>query len=155
MVRKNKFLAIISFIFLLYSCGEKPHFTKSVSFDNQVWHLDQKPSFKVDIQDTTKEYSFRLVLRNTTDYSYSNLWIFLKTIAPDGSIGREPYQIPIAYEDGSWVGERSGSVVESELSFAPRKLPLKGDYIFIVEQAITKDEVDEVLDLTFIVEENN
>lgn len=144
---------IVLGLLIIVGCGESPMFTKAVSFKNQTWDIDQKPQFDVEINDTTKAYGFRLILRTTTDYSYSNLWIFLKTIAPDGSVAREPYQIPIAYEDGSWIGERSGSIIESELSFAPRKLPLKGKYTFIVEQAITKDEVDEVLDLVFEVDE--
>jgi len=136
-----------SLIIILFSCGEKPMYTKAVSFKNNTWNVDQKPEFEVTIDDTSKAYNFRLILRTTTDYAYNNLWIFLKTVAPDGAEGREPYQIRIANEDGSWIGNKSGSMVETELSFAARKLPLKGKYKFIVEQAITKEEVDEVTDL--------
>lgn len=153
MTTKNSLFVAIITLFVLSSCGDKPYYIKAVSFDDQVWNVEQKPEFKVNITDTTKPYTFKLVLRTTTDYGYNNLWVFLNTIAPDGSKGREPYQLRIANEDGSWVGERSGSIVETELSFAPRKLPLAGDYTFIVEQAITKDEVDEVLDLVFEVDE--
>lgn len=151
MIIKNNILLFFVLAFALVSCGEKPMYTKAVSFKDNRWNLDQKPTFEVDIEDTTKAYNFRLILRTTTDYAYSNLWIFLKTIAPDGSEGREPYQIRIANEDGSWIGNKSGSMVETELSFAARKLPLKGKYTFIVEQAITKDEVDDVSDLIFEV----
>ena len=90
------------------------------SFKNNTWNVDQKPEFEVTIDDTSKAYNFRLILRTTTDYAYNNLWIFLKTVAPDGAEGREPYQIRIANEDGSWIGSKSGSMVETELSFAAR-----------------------------------
>lgn len=150
-MRINKYLYLMMFALLLVSCGEKPFYTKSLSFKDQSWKVDQKAKFAVEIDDTSKNYGFRLVLRTTTDYPFSNLWIFMKTIAPDGSVAREPYQFRITDEGGYWLGERSGSTVETELSFANRKLPAKGKYTFVIEQAITEKEVEEVLDLVFEV----
>ena len=77
----------------------------------------------------------------------------MKTIAPDGAKGREPYELIITNPDGSWVGNKSGTVVETSLYFKQRKLPIKGKYTFILEQGITDSEIDEVLDLSFRVEE--
>ena len=68
---------ILGLILLLSSCGKAPYFEKSVSFENKEWTRDLKPKFKVDIEDIKEEYNFTLSLRTTTDYAYSNLWVFL------------------------------------------------------------------------------
>jgi gliding motility-associated lipoprotein GldH len=137
---------------VLFSCSEAPMYEKVYSFDNREWKQDQKMRFVVDIKDTSKVYDFTLSVRTTTDYKYSNLWMFMKTIAPDGSTGREPIQLFLTNPDGTWVGTKSGGTVETPLYFKKRKLPLKGKYTFILEQGITDDRVTEILDLIFRVD---
>jgi xanthine/CO dehydrogenase XdhC/CoxF family maturation factor len=78
--------------------------------------------------------------------------MFMKTIAPDGSTGREPIQMYITNPDGSWVGTKSGSTVETPLYFKARKMPMKGKYTFILEQGITDSKVTDILDLILRVD---
>lgn len=139
-------------LLILCSCGESPHFEKVYSFENREWHQDVKPTYSVKIDDINKEYNFTLSLRTTTDYKYNNLWVFMKTESPDGTSAREPFEILITDPNGSWIGNNTGSIVETPLYFKRRKLPLKGTYTFTLEQGITASEIDEVLDLGFKVE---
>jgi gliding motility-associated lipoprotein GldH len=118
-----------------------------------MWSQDVKPKFEVEFQDTTKLYDFVLTLRTTTDYKYSNLWIFLNSTPPVGESVREPYEIKTTFPDGSWIGKETGTIVEHQLVFKRRRLPFKGKYKFGVEQAITDKTVDEVLDISLRVEE--
>lgn len=147
----NSFLLVLVGTILL-SCSEAPFFEKVYSFKKKEWKQDHKLKFVVDVQDLEKEYDFTLFIRTTTDYKYNNLWLFMKTEAPDGSIGREPFEVIIANPDGSWVGKKTGTTVETALSFNRRKLPLKGKYTFIIEQGITESSVDEILDVVFRVD---
>ena len=139
---------------LLFSCGEQPFYEKVIAFDDREWKLDVKPKYSFEVKDVSVDYDFTLSLRTTTDYQYSNVWVFMKTITPDGTVAREPFEIVITKDDGSWVGEKSGSVVTTPLYFRSRKLPKAGKYTFIIEQGITQSKVDEVLDLTFRVDES-
>lgn len=150
MKKSSLFLGLMLAI-LLYSCGETPVFDDTYSFSNKTWNQDDKPTFKVNISDTTKVYNFTLTLRTTTDYKYRNLWIFMKTETPEGITAREPFQIPITDDKGNWIGNKTGSIVESPLQFLGRKLPEKGTYTFTIEQGITLSDVDEVLDVGFRV----
>ena len=150
-MKRNSILFLLTSLLLLTACGEQPHYQKVYSFEDRKWNLDVKPEFTVDIQDIEKEYDFELLLRTTTDYPYSNLWIFMKTTTPNGEVAREPFEIRVANEDGSWIGNKTGTIVETPINFKRRKLPEKGNYTFIIEQAITEYEVSEVLDLQFTV----
>ena len=94
MRTRNRLLFILVAAVML-SCSEAPFYEKVYSFKNKEWKQDQKMKYVVDIQDTEKVYDFTVTLRTTTDYKYNNLWVFMKTIAPDGSSGSV---FPVAFK---------------------------------------------------------
>ena len=152
-MKQNKFSwLIIVMAFLFSGCSEGFFYEKSYSFKNTTWSQDVKPSFTVDFTDINPAYTFTISLRTSTEYKYSNLWIFMKTITPDGETVREPYQIKITNEDGSWTGNKTGTIVETPLVFSNRKLPTKGKYTFVLEQGITNEEIGEVQDVTLRIQ---
>jgi len=128
-------------------------YEKSYDFDNNCWSQKVKPSFSVAIKDTNKAYNFIITLRTTTEYKFSNLWIYLNSTTPDGQHVREPYEIKITNPDGSWSGKKTGTIVEKSIYFKNRKLPKAGKYVFVIEQGITESIIDEVIDLGLLVEE--
>ncbi len=150
--RRSKALVLLSLAFLI-SCESAPTFEKSYVFENKEWKQDVKPSFTVDIKDASKDYDFVLTLRTTTEYKYSNLWVYMNTKTPNGEKAREPFEIKITNPDGSWIGKKTGTIVENSLNFKRRKLPLKGKYTFILEQGITDSKIDQVLDIGLVVTE--
>ena len=145
-------LVLLFGLLLLTACGEQPLYEKVYSFEGKEWKQEVKPEYKVKIDNIANEYDFTLSLRTTTDYPYSDLWVFMKTVAPDGTTAREPFKIQITNADGSWIGNKTGTIVETPLYFRRRKLPIKGEYTFTIEQGITESVVTEVLDLGFRVE---
>jgi len=148
-----KIVSLILFLVVLVSCSSTPTYEKSYGFNGNEWPQNVKPSFTVEIKDTTKEYNFVLTLRTTTEYKYSNLWIYMSTSTPDGQKAREPFEIKITNPDGTWAGKKTGTIVENSIYFRKRKLPKPGKYVFQLEQGITNSFVDEVLDVGLLVEE--
>lgn len=147
-----KLFLVVALIGFLVSCGETPLYTKSFSFKNNQWKQDMKPVFKVNIPDTVNYYNITITLRTTTDYGYSNLWFFLHSKAPQGQTGREPILMEIANPDGSWIGEKSGTIVTTTAAFNHRKFPQKGWYTFTFEQGITQEIASEIIDISYTVE---
>lgn len=152
---RNKIVSIVVGSMLLSSCVEAPTFEKSYVFEDEQWDQKVKPSFTLEIKDIEKEYDFVLTVRTTTDYKYSNLWIYWNTTTPDGEKAREPFEIKITNPDGSWVGKKTGTIVENSLYFKRRKMPVKGKYVFVLEQGITSSKIDEILDVSLLVQEVN
>ena len=147
----KKLSSLILLVFVLASCSKDAIYSKSYKFQDEVWNQNVKPKFEIEIQDTSLAYDFVFTLRSTTDYAYNNLWVFLSSTPPTGKTVREPYEIKMAFPDGNWIGKKSGTIVEHELIFPKRKLPFKGNYQFVLEQAITQKVVDEVLDISLEV----
>ena len=151
MRSKTAFFAILLGL-LVTSCSEAPYFEKVISFDNNKWEVNQKPTFEVEIDDTSVFYDFVLTMRTTTEYKYNNLWIFWNTKTPNGENVREPFEVKIAAPDGSWIGKNSGTIVENQIHFRQRKISPKGKYTFVLEQGITESFIDNVLDVNLKVE---
>lgn len=151
-MRKFFYLAFTALL-VLTACKDNAMYNKSFAFKNNEWKQSVKPSFVFEVKDTSTAYNFIIAIRTTTSYKYSNLWMYLNTKAPDGEKGREPYQMIIANPDGTWYGKKSGSIVENRINFNRRKFPKKGKYTFTIEQGVTEKVLDEILDITFIVED--
>ena len=147
-MRSLLFVVLVTFLF---SCDDASFYTKSYSFNNNTWERRVKPKFIVEIKDTKHIYDFIVTLRTSTSYKYNNLWIFLNTTPPNGLSVREPFEIKTCYPDGSWIGKKTGSIVEHTLIFKRRKVPSRGKYKFILEQGITEKLIDEVVDISFEV----
>ena len=147
-MRSLLFVVLVTFLF---SCDDASFYTKSYSFNNNTWERSVKPKFIVEIKDTKHLYDFIVTLRTSTSYKYNNLWIFLNTTPPNGLSVREPFEVKTCYPDGSWIGKKTGSIVEHTLIFKRRKVPSRGKYKFILEQGITEKLIDEVVDISFEV----
>lgn len=145
---------LLLLITALSGCGESPLYTDTVAFPNNTWTMENKPKFMVTIPDTAKFYSVDVTVRTTTDYPYNNMWFFLHAKTPNGETGREPVEVKIGNPDGSWVGEKSGTIVTTSVHFNHRKFPQKGVYYFTLEQGITEKAIPEVVDITYTVKQD-
>jgi gliding motility-associated lipoprotein GldH len=152
-IKYKQLFLVFTLSLLIISCSDNVFYTKSYSFDDKTWNQSVKPLFKVTIKDTTKKYNFILTLRTTTDYEFSNCWIYLNSITPSKIKAREPFEIKTTNADGSWIGKKTGTIVEHTLFFKQRKFPQKGIYYFSVEQAVIQKNLNEVLDIGLRIEE--
>ncbi len=150
-----KFLIFTISLVLLASCGDNSIVNESFEFKNATWKKSDKPKFTVEIKDTTKLYDFVFVIRTTTSYAYSNMWLYLNSIAPKGKPSKEALQVRIADETGQWLGNKTGSSVEHYVKFSKRKLPLIGKYSFELNLATVENQLDNVLDVSFTVRESD
>jgi gliding motility-associated lipoprotein GldH len=147
-----KKIGIFLILFLvLFSCQQDEIPVGAFSFHENKWEQKVKPTFELELSDTTNVYDFFITLRTTTDYKYSNLFIYVEEIPPFGPSFRTRHEIPIANPDGSWIGEKTGTIIENKFLVKRAKVPFIGKYKFIIEQAITDQEVSDVLDISFQV----
>ena len=140
---------LILLFILLGSCQTDEVPVGAFSFKENKWDQKVKPIFELEISDTTNVYDFFITLRNTTDYKYSNLFVYIEETPPFGPSTRSRHEIPIANPDGSWIGNKTGTIIENNYLVKRGKVPFIGKYKFSIEQAITDQEVTEVLDISF------
>lgn len=142
---------VFLFIILLFSCDSDTIPAGAFVFEDKRWPDDLIVPFEFEMSDTSNTYDFVLILRNTTDYKYSNLFVGIEEFKPYGSSVTQRHEIPIAYPDGSWIGDKSGSIIENKYLIKRSRVPYIGKYKFEIKHLITDKEVEEVLDLSMMV----
>lgn len=141
--------SVIVSLFLLASCGPTPFYEGTYDFKDHSWGSGESPAFDFVSKDTAVAYNFVVTLRTTPEYEYSNLWVFMYILNPNGEQRKDTLNFPLADPSGKWIGKKTGSVIEHEMLIGwNKKFPTKGEYKIRFEQAIPDPEVNHVMDLS-------
>ncbi|OIP82107.1 MAG: hypothetical protein AUK44_08545 [Porphyromonadaceae bacterium CG2_30_38_12] len=93
------------------------------------WNKDSTLGFDFQIDDTAVSYNVTLNSRNTSDYPYQNLWLFLKQSQPDSIIKNDTINYYLADDYGKWLGSGIGSLYQMPVLWQQNmKFPKSGKY---------------------------
>ena len=146
------FLLIIS-AFSIISCDKNRIYEKNKEIKNNNWNISDFKKFDVMIEDTLSLHKFYLNIRNTGDYKYSNIYIFITTSFPDNSIIRDTAQIILADKDGRWLGTGLGNIKDIRILFKKGiRFPQKGIYSFTIEQGMRDQNLEGIADIGIRIE---
>ena len=134
------FLSLAILTAVLYSCTTNTVFNQNVILPSEGWYKNNAVAFNVNINDTLDTYDFGLNIRNSINYRYSNLYIFLITEFPNGNISRDTIELNLANDEGKWLGKGWGDIKESNIVLkSGLSFPLIGTYRFLVQHAMRVD----------------
>ena len=133
---------------MLISCDSKRVYDENIILENDSWIVTNKLKFDVTISDIGQRYNVYLKLRNGPEYPYSNLFLFLSTVCPDGRISRDTLELTLADYDGRWLGSGIGSVKFNRFLFQQDfQFKQPGKYLFELEQAMRVKELKGIRDV--------
>jgi gliding motility-associated lipoprotein GldH len=139
---------ILFAVLVLVSCDVHTLYDQQVTLPESGWFKNEAVKFELDISDTITPYHFELTLRHTTNYRYSNLYIFLTTRFPEGKMSRDTIELVLADPTGQWVGKGWGNLRDDDITLkSPLFFPQKGHYQFLVQQAMRTDTLNEITHL--------
>jgi gliding motility-associated lipoprotein GldH len=137
---------LIFAILLLYSCTDKNRvWQQNTIIKDCVWNKDTVLKFNIPADDTLTLYSLSIDLRNRTDYSFQNLYLFLNINAPNGNTTTDTLNFTLAHDDGRWTGEGGLFSKFRENTFLYReyiRFPEKGDYMINIRHGMRKDDLE-------------
>ena len=105
-----KYLFGLIVAIVMVACNSDIVYDGSVRVANPTWHADSVARFEITIEDTTSDYQSGILIRNSGDYTYQNLWLFITEIAPDCTITCDTIQYFLADNYGRWLGSGIGSL---------------------------------------------
>lgn len=156
-MRQTVFLiAIVCALFA--ACDKAPSHVFVREIPNAEWPAKTAFGGEFEIDDTLSSYHFFITLRNTADYPYSNLYLFLNTKFPNGRVARDTVECILADRAGRWLGSGNGFIVDHEVISNQvmyqynKKFPLKGTYAISLEHAMRTDTLREIIDIGVRVE---
>ena len=153
---KVKLLIGFCIVTVLSGCTDNTVYDKYQAVDKEGWSLDQDLRFSVDIDDTITPYDFYVDIRNTRDYAYSNLFLFITTTFPDKVERRDTLECPLADLYGKWYGRQSSRHVDGRYLLHNHVIfPIKGTYTFQVSHAMRDTVLCGIKDVGLHVEKAN
>jgi len=125
----------------------------NIELDKRNWSYTEKIRVPVKIESTDSPYNLYLNLRHTGDYKYSNIFLLIHIISPQGKKSTERREFKLALPDGEWLGSGSGNRYSYQIKFKEKyKFPVKGTYIIELEQNMRDNPLDHVTDAGIRVE---
>jgi gliding motility-associated lipoprotein GldH len=156
----NPFLKIILFVaclaITLSACDKKRVFEENKEIKDYTWDVKDTKVFEVIVTDTITPNNFFINVRNSDGYPYSNLYLFIKTIFPNGRFAHDTLECILANDEGRWLGKGLGDIWDNQIPFKKAKrFPLKGKYIFQLEQGMRLQKLPMIMDVGMRIEKSN
>ncbi|MGY6562003.1 MAG: gliding motility lipoprotein GldH [Luteibaculaceae bacterium] len=153
---QNKLAAFSCLIVILLcfsACGNHSFFAETEDFSGKTWHVDNKPTFSFEVNDTISKFNFHIVLRNNEEYEYSNLFLFLKTDFPNNKYSIDTLECILARPNGEWLGKGFGAVKTNKIIYAQAKrFPISGTYTITLEHAMRQEKITGILSAGITIE---
>ena len=147
-----KYCCIALILTSLFSCDSNRLYEKNISIENNVWKLSQKPQFEYNNTDTTSSIHMLVNVRHSSSYSFSNLWLFVNTTKPNGTLKTDTLGCVLAEKNGKWLGNGLGDIWDIQCQFKSTRLLENGLYTFEVEQAMRHGDLAKIEQLPGIME---
>lgn len=143
---------LISFFVLLSSCDNSVLYENNQSFESNTWSYEDAKTFSFNIDDSLQPVKLSINLRTTTNYPYSNIYMFVHSNYPNGYTDIDTLEFFLADPQGNWLGDNSGTIVENRALISKGLFPSTGKYTFKLEQAMRNDSLPEILDIGLSVQ---
>ncbi len=150
----NKVLMLLLGLLLVTACTPNTVFESADSMQAAGWDFEQQPITSVDIQDTTAAYDLYLVIRHTTNYPFSNLWITLHTTYPGGQTGSLRKQLLIGDNEAQqWRTDCLRNVCTGLLPILEgHRFTESGTYQFRLEHIMRTNPLPGIMDVGLRIE---
>ncbi len=134
---------------VMVSCGTDAFYEEYIPVENASWHKDSLARFTIEIEDTSVFYQINWHLRNNDDYPYKNIYLFRKIESERGQEFEDVAEFQLADDYGKWLGRGVGELKTNTWPFKkqPLKFKQKGNYTFILQQAMRTEKLAGVEDV--------
>ena len=123
-------------------------FEENTEIESHKWFVEDVKSFDVDIADTNSQMNIIVNLRHTSSYSFSNLWLFVNTISPDGMKKVDTLECVLSQPNGKWLGKGGIAGVWTKNTYLnTQRFNQIGVYTFEIEQAMRYGDKAKLLNL--------
>jgi gliding motility-associated lipoprotein GldH len=115
------------------ACNHGIQYSENQRIGEGGWNMYDPAKFACNVDDSVMTYDIRLSLRTTTDYPYRNIYLFMVTTFPSGTLVTDTLQAMVADEKGRWLGKGTGNIRELTVPFKSNVwFPETGEYHFRV-----------------------
>jgi gliding motility-associated lipoprotein GldH len=140
-------------ITVFYSCDRKRVFESYNPIPEGKWSKDSVIACDCEIKDALLSYNLYMNLRNSVDYPYSNIWLFVTITPPEGVAQTDTVEFALADAMGKWFGSGYGKFRDNQLPFKiGTYFPKTGQYHIEIRHGMRNSELDGISDVGIRIE---
>ena len=152
---KVQFFYSILLALIVSSCGRSILFEKVDHISDEKWESDQILKYQFKIVDTAQFYDIFINIRNTTDYPYQNLYLFLTNQFPSGVAVTDTIEALLCDPFGNWYGKGSGRIKDHRLLMRQKvRFQQKGVYNFSFQHAMRDEDLIGITEFGITIREH-
>ena len=154
MIKKLIIILLVSITVI--SCQKTTIINQSFDLPTSGWYKNNAIEFIVDVEDSLQNYDFQISIRNSVNYRYSNLYVFLITEFPNGNFTRDTLEFMLANSEGKWLGTVWSSIKENNILLNKNmRFPINGEYKLLLQQAMRTDTLEGINSIGISVYESS
>lgn len=147
------FSTLLLFVLFFTSCDKTRIFEKNEELPDNVWNIKDTLKFEVEITDVETPANFYVNVRNADGYPYSNIFLFIKTLFPNGQMSNDTLECVLADEKGKWLGSGMGDIYDNQIPFKRNvRFPVAGKYTFEIQHGMRVDNLPLIMDVGLRIE---
>lgn len=141
---------------LLNSCNQGNIYSDVKQIPDAEWSIYNNLNFTAEIEDTTSACDLLITLRNSSDYPYRNIFLFISTTSPQGYTIKDTLEYYLANDKGEWLGKGLGDIHDISLPYKSNVVfPSVGKYQFRIEQGMRAEELTGIIDVGIRIKKQN
>ena len=125
----------------LFSCDPQKDYEKYQEIEGANWKKENIINFEFVAEDTILPHNLYINIRNTGNYPYSNIYLFVTMEGPNGNLLKDTVNCILADNRGKWLGKGVGDLWDLKMPyFGGFKFAHKGKYTISFEQAMRVED---------------
>ena len=138
---------------LFAACDSNRVFDHYYEIPGAGWHKDSIINFNIPVDDSIQNHNLYIQLRNETSYSFSNIWLFIDIIYPDGNAVKDTFEVVLAEPSGKWLGEGFGGIKTRQAIYKRDvQFNVAGNFIVSIRHGMRDEILQGIHDVGFRVE---
>lgn len=141
---------------LFTACDSNRVFDKYYQIPVAGWHKDSIINFNIPVEDSIQNHNLYIQLRNETSYPFSNIWLFIDIIYPDGNAVMDTFEVVLAEPSGKWLGEGFGGIKTIKAIYKRDvQFIVPGNFTVSIRHGMREEILQGIHDVGFRVEKNS
>lgn len=156
-IRKQQLFSLAAGILfaglLLVSCDNSRLYDTFRKIPESGWHADSLMIYRFEVPNSSGIYNIYFNIRNDRDYSFSNLWLFVDIIPPEGDLVTDTIQVILADPSGKWLGKGFTGLYTSQLPYRTHVyFPVPGNYTVQIRHGMRPEILTGITDIGVRIE---
>ncbi|MFZ5430788.1 MAG: gliding motility lipoprotein GldH [Bacteroidota bacterium] len=139
--------------FLVVSCDSSRLYDTFRRIPESGWHADSLMVYRFEVPNTSGIHNIYFNIRNDRNYGFSNLWLFVDIIPPEGEQVTDTIQVILADPSGKWLGKGFSGLYTNQVPYRTQVyFPVQGTYTVQIRHGMRPEVLTGITDIGVRIE---